>query len=130
MSSYNILCLFHPFLCIRGGGNGWMALISSHVLPPRILRRARLSRPHPFGKGRGGWGCILASEGAEAVLKEPTSLNRGEGLVAGLTGEVGGVEGEGEGEGGGEVVVEEGENEQISTVMGLMSVSNSAPPHR
>jgi len=31
---------------------------------------------------------------------EPTSLNRGEGLVAGLTGEVDG-DGEGEGEGGG-----------------------------
>jgi len=29
---------------------------------------------------------------------EPTSLNRGEGLIAGLTCEVGGVEGEGEGE--------------------------------
>ena len=28
------------------------------------------------------------------------------------------------------VVVEEGENEQISTVMQLMSVSNSASPHR
>ena len=28
------------------------------------------------------------------------------------------------------VVVEEGENEQISTMMRLMSVSNSVPPHR
>jgi hypothetical protein len=28
------------------------------------------------------------------------------------------------------VAVEEGENEQISTVMRLMSVSNSAPLHR
>jgi hypothetical protein len=42
-------------------------------------------------------------------LKEPTSLNGGEGLVAGSTDEFGGVEGEG---GGGKVVVEEGENEQ------------------
>jgi len=56
------------------------------------------------------------------VLKEPTSLNRGEGLVAMLTCEVGGVEDEDEGE--------DGENEQISTVMQLMSVLNSAPPHR
>jgi hypothetical protein len=75
-------------------------------LPPWILRRASLSRPHPYGKGRGGGGRILASEGAAAVLREPTSLNRGEGLISGLTGEVGGVEGEGGG-GGGEMVVEE-----------------------
>jgi hypothetical protein len=42
-------------------------------------------------------GCILASEGAEVVLKEPTSFKGREGLVAESTGEVGGVEGEGEG---------------------------------
>jgi len=42
------------------------------------------------------------------VLKEPTSLNGGKGLVAGSTGEVGGVEGEGEGGGGEVVVVEKG----------------------
>ena len=59
------------------------------------------SRPHPFGKGRGSWGCILACEGAKAVLQEPTSLNRGEGLVARSTCEVGGIEGKGKGEGGG-----------------------------
>ena len=35
------------------------------------------------------------------MLKEPTSLIRGQGLVAVLTREVGGVEGEGEGEGKG-----------------------------
>jgi hypothetical protein len=82
-------------------------------LPPRISRRERLSRPHPFGKGRGGWDCILACEGAVAMEVEPTSLNRGEGLAAGWSGDVGGVQGEGEGEGGGgEVVVEEGENER------------------
>ena len=39
-------------------------------------------------------------------MKEPTSLNGGEGLIASLTGDFGGVEGEGS---GGEVVVEEGE---------------------
>ena len=62
---------------------------------------------------------------------EPTSLNRGEGLVAGLTRDAGGGEDEDEGEDdGGEVMVEEGENARISTVMRLMSVSNSAPPHR
>jgi len=44
---------------------------------------------------------------------EPTSLNRGEGLITVLMGENGGVEGEDESEGGGgEVVVEEGENER------------------
>jgi hypothetical protein len=59
---------------------------------------------------------------------EPTSLNRGEGLAAGWSGEVGGVEGKRKGESGsGEVVVEE-ENEQRSTVMWLMCVSNSAHP--
>ena len=62
---------------------------------------------------------------------EPTSLNRGEGLVAGLTRGAGGGEGEDEGEDdGGEVMVEEGENARISTVMRLMSISNSNLPHR
>ena len=46
-------------------------------------------------------GCNLACEGAEGVLKEPTSLNRGEGLVSGLTREAGGGEGKGKGEDGG-----------------------------
>ena len=59
-----------------------------------------LSHPHPFGKGRGGCTSDLASEGVKAVLNEPTSLNRGEGLVAGLTGEVGGHESKREGGGG------------------------------
>jgi hypothetical protein len=27
------------------------------VLPPQFLHRARISRPHPVGKGRGGCGC-------------------------------------------------------------------------
>ena len=62
---------------------------------------------------------------------EPTSLNRGEGLVARLTRDAGGGEGEDEGEDdGGEVMVEEGENTRISTVMRLMSVSNSDFPLR
>ena len=52
-------------------------------------------------------GCILASEGGQAILMEPTSLKRGEGLTAESKGADGGAEGEGEG-GGGEVVVEEG----------------------
>jgi len=55
----------------------------------------------PTSHGRGGWGCNLACEGAEAVLMKPTSLNRGEGLVCLLICDVRGVEGEGEGEGGG-----------------------------
>ena len=75
--------------------------VSSVFFPPRILRRGRPTRPHPFGKGRGGWGCNLACEGAEAVLIEPTSLNRGEGLVAGLTREAGSGKGKDEGEDGG-----------------------------
>jgi len=65
------------------------------------------------------------------VMIEPTSLNRGEGLVAGLTRDAGGREGKDEGEDdGGEVMVEEGENARISTVMWLMSISNSDLPHR
>ena len=36
--------------------------VSSVFLPPRTLRRSRLTRPHPIGKGRGGWGCNLACE--------------------------------------------------------------------
>ena len=40
---------------------------------------------------------ILASEGTKVVLTQPTSLNRGEGLITGMMGEVGGIEGKGEG---------------------------------
>ena len=57
-----------------------------------------------------------------ALVVEPTSLNRGEGLVYELAGDVGVVEGEGEGEGGGREVVEEEENERRPTVMGLICV--------
>ena len=89
------------------------------ILPLQILRQARLSHPHPFGKGRGGYGCILACEGVVAMEVEPTSLDRGEGLVSGLTGEIGGgLDG---GSGG-----RRREDERTSTVMGLMLYSNSA----
>jgi hypothetical protein len=60
------------------------------------------SHPHPFEKGRGGCSSILACEGAGAILTEPTSLNRGEGLVMGSPDDVGG--GVGASEGGGGVV--------------------------
>ena len=59
-------------------------------LPPPILHPACTSCPHPYRKGRGGWGCILASEGAAMLLIEPTSLKRGERLMAEATGDVGG----------------------------------------
>jgi hypothetical protein len=52
-----------------------------------------------------------------AIEVEPTSLNGGEGLVTGWTGEVQGVQGEGEGSGRKEVVVEE--NERTSTHDGV-----------
>ena len=59
---------------------------------------------------------------------EPTSLNRRGGARSRWLGDVEGLEGEGEGESsGGEVVVDK-ENEQRSTVMRLMFVSNSACP--
>jgi len=48
-----------------------------------------MHRPHPFGKGRGACGGILASEGADARFFEPTSLNRVEGLATGWLGVVG-----------------------------------------
>jgi len=58
------------------------------------------------------------------LVVEPTSLNRGEGLVDELACDARIVEGKGkgEGEGGGREVVEEEENERRSTVMGLMCV--------
>ena len=42
----------------------WLSIV---FLPLRILRRARLTCPHPFGKGRGRLGCNLACEGAEGA---------------------------------------------------------------
>jgi len=59
-------------------------------------------------RGGAAGGCILACEGAGAMLTEPTSLNRGEGLVTGAPGAVVGGVGASEG-GGGEVVVDERE---------------------
>jgi len=47
-------------------------------LTPPFLRRATRSRPHPVGKRRGGCGFVLA----EVLSIGPTSLNRGEGLLA------------------------------------------------
>ena len=70
-------------------------------------RRASINRPHPFGKGRGGCGSILACEGVAAASIEPTSLKGGEGLTVGSIGHVGSGESEGEGCGG-QMVVEEG----------------------
>jgi len=52
-------------------------------LHPPFLCRTIISRPHPFGKGRGGCSCVLACEVAGVFLVEATSLNIGEGLVAG-----------------------------------------------
>jgi hypothetical protein len=50
-----------------------------HLPPSPDRRRAGLTRPHPFEKGRGACS-ILASE---AVVMVPKSLSRGDGLVAG-----------------------------------------------
>jgi hypothetical protein len=61
---------------------------------------------------------------AGALLAGPTSLERGEGLLAGLARKVGGGEGGGGGGGG------RREDERTSTVMGLMFDSNSARPLR
>jgi hypothetical protein len=56
--------------------------------PSPIPPSSEKQRPHPFEKGRGGWGCILACEGATTEEVEPTSLNRGEGLAAESRGDV------------------------------------------
>ena len=37
-------------------------------LLPQSLRRANMNRPHPFGKGRGGYGYVLASEVSCVVI--------------------------------------------------------------
>jgi len=66
-------------------------------LPPQFLRRARMNPPTSLWKGKSRGGVVAL---AGAPLVGPTSLNRGEGLLAGLTREVGA--GEDEGGGGGE----------------------------
>ena len=69
-------------------------------LPPPFLRRANLSHPHPSGKGRGGCSGAGISEQVQAFELEPTSLKRGEGLIAEMQRLVEGEMG-GEGEDGG-----------------------------
>ena len=59
-------------------------------LCPPSLRQTTISCPHPLEKGRGSWGCILACEGAVALVGEPTSPNRGEGVAVELWGVVAG----------------------------------------
>ena len=64
------------------------------------------------------------------LVVEPTSLSRGEGLVAGWLRVVAGElwwQGGGKGDGGGGGMRE---NEPKSTIMRLMAVLNSAPPLR
>jgi len=68
-----------------------------------------MSPPTSLRKGEGQVRSALAG----ALLDGPTSLNRGEGLLAGLTREVGSGEGGG---GGGR----RREDERTPTVMGLM----------
>jgi hypothetical protein len=55
-----------------------------------VIRIHERTCPHPFGKGRGGCGGVLASEGADVLFFEPTSLNIGEGLASGSLGMAGG----------------------------------------
>jgi len=80
-----------------------------------------MSPPTSLRKGEGRVRSVLAG----ALLAGPTSLERGEGLLAGLARKVGGGEGGGGGGGGGRR-----EDERTSTVMGLMFDSNSARPLR
>ena len=78
-----------------------------------------MSPPTSLRKGEGRVRSVLAG----VLWAGPTSLNIGEGLLAGLAREVGGGEGGG---GGGR----RRENERTSTVMALMFDSNSARTHR
>ena len=84
------------------GPFSWHTRLASHCMGPPFCSSLPDSSIQQDG-------CILASEGAvmlvilafegtEAVLMQPTSLNRGEGLVTGMMGKVGSVEGEGKGE--------------------------------
>jgi hypothetical protein len=52
-------------------------------LHPKILRRVRSSRPHPSGKGRGGWGSTVCPRLLGLLKIRPTSLMRGEGPNSG-----------------------------------------------
>ena len=83
ISPTSLLSLFPPLVVV-------VSLLIFIVSGCCFILVGRISRPHLFGKGRGGNGCILASEG-EVLSVEPTSLNREEGLVArwfrGLEGE-------------------------------------------
>ena len=96
-------------------------LLPPHLPPSLDPPSSKTKLPTSLWKGEGWLGLHPRFWGrAEAVLKEPTPLNRGEGLVASSMGEFGGVEGEG---GGG------GRREWAkSTMMRLMCISNSARP--
>ena len=80
---------------------------------------------------RGGAGAaIVCFAHLRVLMVEPTSLSRGEGLVAGWLRVVVGElwwQGGGKGDGGGGGMRE---NEPKSTIMRLMAVLNSAPPLR
>ena len=62
--------------------------------PTPFFRRVNLSCPHPSGKGRGGCSRAGISKQVQVFEFEPTSLNRGEGLISELQhwfeGEMGG----------------------------------------
>ena len=103
---------------VRGrGGDG---------CPSVIAGEHETTGPHPSGEGRGTggsweWGGVARAQAA--VKNQPTSLNRGEGLVSGwLRANCGGEGGGEDGSGGG--------MRGISTVMRLMLFLNSAPPPR
>jgi hypothetical protein len=92
-------------------------------IPPshrfRVLFRpgGEAKPPTSHWKGEGRVRYVLAG----SLLVGPTSLNGGEGRLVKSTRESGGGEGNGGGRG-------RKEDEPTSTVMGLMSVSNSAHP--
>ena len=101
------------FACFQLLQPSWSPARSPHRLPlvrrfvfPCLLASLTLLLPPPFALlrahiplERGGAAEATSSLLREnrSVLREPTSLNRGEGLVVGLMGEVGGGEGEGKG---------------------------------
>ena len=83
MMNHHCCCHCHG---ISLSSSFWSPLL---VLPMQLLHQVMMGHPHTSGK-RGSCTCILASEGVEVLLDEPTSLNRGEGLMSLYLGMVGG----------------------------------------
>jgi hypothetical protein len=110
----------------HGPSTSWVPPgVSPSPNSPSNLCRTTINRPHPSGEGRGGcgWDPYCGCWGAGALVVKPTSLRRGQELMAGLLCVVG------------RKWSYRGRwwwwrNEPKSTVMRLMLALNSARPSR